>query len=116
MVKAPSAKVISLLNALSNEPKNTVSIVSGRGRTSLCEWLAPCERLGIAAEHGYFIRDCITSEWDHLDSDLEWKEIAEPVMQLYTEATDGSFIESKESAMVWHHYDADILMQILLNN
>ncbi|XP_006340112.1 probable alpha,alpha-trehalose-phosphate synthase [UDP-forming] 9 [Solanum tuberosum] len=107
MVKAPSAEVISLLNALSNEPKNTVYIVSGRGRTSLCEWLAPCERLGIAAEHGYFIRDCKTSEWDHLDSDLEWKEIAEPVMQLYTEATDGSFIESKESALVWHHYDAD---------
>ena len=52
-------------------------------------------------------RDCKTSEWDHLDSDLEWKEIAEPVMQLYTEATDGSYIESKESALVWHHYDAD---------
>lgn len=28
-------------------------------------------------------------------------------MQLYTEATDGSFIESKESALVWHHQDAD---------
>ncbi|XP_015074131.1 probable alpha,alpha-trehalose-phosphate synthase [UDP-forming] 9 [Solanum pennellii] len=107
MVKAPSTEVISLLKALSNDPKNTVYIVSGRGRTSLCEWLAPCERLGIAAEHGYFIRDCKTSEWDHLDSDLEWKEIAEPVMQLYTEATDGSYIESKESAFVWHHYDAD---------
>lgn len=48
-----------------------------------------------------------TSEWDYLDSDLEWKEIVEPVMQLYTEATDGSYIEAKESALVWHHYDAD---------
>ncbi|GMN44692.1 hypothetical protein TIFTF001_013890 [Ficus carica] len=33
--------------------------------------------------------------------------IAEPVMQLYTETTDGSFIEKKESAIVWHHRDAD---------
>jgi len=28
-------------------------------------------------------------------------------MQLYTEATDGSNIEIKESALVWHHQDAD---------
>jgi trehalose 6-phosphate synthase/phosphatase len=33
--------------------------------------------------------------------------MAEPVMKLYTEATDGSYIESKESALVWHHQDAD---------
>lgn len=28
-------------------------------------------------------------------------------MKLYTEATDGSSIERKESAIVWHHRDAD---------
>lgn len=28
-------------------------------------------------------------------------------MKLYTEATDGSYIETKESALVWHHLDAD---------
>lgn len=28
-------------------------------------------------------------------------------MKLYTEATDGSSIETKESALVWHHQDAD---------
>jgi trehalose-phosphatase len=33
--------------------------------------------------------------------------MAEPVMKLYTEATDGSYIETKESALVWHHQDAD---------
>lgn len=39
--------------------------------------------------------------------DNDWKRMAEPVMQLYTEATDGSYIEKKESAIVWHHQDAD---------
>jgi hypothetical protein len=38
---------------------------------------------------------------------FEWKEVVEPVMQQYTESTDGSYIEWKESAMVWHHRDAD---------
>jgi len=28
-------------------------------------------------------------------------------MKLYTETTDGSAIEAKESALVWHHQDAD---------
>lgn len=28
-------------------------------------------------------------------------------MRLYTETTDGSTIEAKESALVWHHQDAD---------
>ena len=28
-------------------------------------------------------------------------------MSLYTEATDGSYIEIKETALVWHHQDAD---------
>lgn len=29
-------------------------------------------------------------------------------MKVYTETTHGSYIESKESALVWHHLDADI--------
>ena len=39
--------------------------------------------------------------------EFEWMHMAEPVMKLYTEATDGSYIETKESALVWHHQDAD---------
>lgn len=30
-----------------------------------------------------------------------------PILELYTESTDGSFIEDKESAVVWHYCDAD---------
>lgn len=33
--------------------------------------------------------------------------MAKPVMDLYTESTDGSTIETKETALVWHHQDAD---------
>eukprot|EP00268_Persea_americana_P041062 TRINITY_DN4089_c0_g1_i2.p1 TRINITY_DN4089_c0_g1~~TRINITY_DN4089_c0_g1_i2.p1 ORF type:complete len:693 (+),score=110.89 TRINITY_DN4089_c0_g1_i2:313-2391(+) len=54
--KTPSAEVISVLDNLCSDPKNTVFIISGRGKSCLSEWFAPCEMLGIAAEHGYFIR------------------------------------------------------------
>ncbi|KAF5443182.1 hypothetical protein F2P56_035763 [Juglans regia] len=109
IIKTPSPEVISVLNVLCNDPKNTVFIVSGRGRSSLSEWFAPCEMLGIAAEHGYFLRSNRSSEWETspVGADLDWKNIVEPVMRLYTEATDGSNIDIKESALVWHHQDAD---------
>ncbi|XP_027345295.1 probable alpha,alpha-trehalose-phosphate synthase [UDP-forming] 9 isoform X2 [Abrus precatorius] len=107
--KIPSPEVISVLNALCNDPKNIVFIVSGRGKDSLSDWFTSCQMLGLAAEHGYFLRWNRDSEWEtsHLAADLDWKNIVEPVMQLYTEATDGSHIETKESALVWHHQDAD---------
>jgi trehalose 6-phosphate synthase/phosphatase len=49
------------------------------------------------------------AEWEssYPNHDFEWKHIAEPVMQVYTETTDGSSIEPKESALLWHYLDAD---------
>ncbi|KAE8806506.1 putative alpha,alpha-trehalose-phosphate synthase [Hordeum vulgare] len=107
--KAPSSEVISVLNRLCEDPKNRVFIVSGRGKDELSTWFAPCEKLGIAAEHGYFTRWSKESPWETcgLVADFDWKKTAEPVMRLYTEATDGSYIEHKESALVWHHDEAD---------
>ncbi|XP_022142078.1 probable alpha,alpha-trehalose-phosphate synthase [UDP-forming] 7 [Momordica charantia] len=107
--KTPSKQVISIIDSLCDDVRNTVFVVSGRGRDSLGSWFSPCEKLGIAAEHGYFMRWSADKEWEHCGqgSDFGWIQIAEPVMKLYTEATDGSSIETKESALVWHHQDAD---------
>jgi len=52
----PSSEVLSVLNTLCSDPKNFVVIVSGRGRNILDDCFASCERLGLAAEHGYFYR------------------------------------------------------------
>ncbi|KAG4143691.1 hypothetical protein ERO13_D06G206800v2 [Gossypium hirsutum] len=107
--KTPNAEVISIVNRLLGDTKNTVFVVSGRGKESLDKWFSPCKKLGIAAEHGYFMRWSSDDKWEVCgpNSEFRWKQIAEPVMRLYTEATDGSSIETKESALVWHHRDAD---------
>ncbi|CAN6469824.1 unnamed protein product [Victoria cruziana] len=108
--KRPSEEVIRILNKLSADPRNIVFIVSGRGKEPLSSWFSPCEKLGIAAEHGYFLRWSKDKEWEtscDQSSELTWMQMAEPVMRLYAEATDGSWIETKESAIVWHHHDAD---------
>lgn len=109
IIKSPSANVISILNKLSGDPNNTVFIVSGRGRESLTKWFSPCRKLGLAAEHGYFLRWELEQKWEVCSqtSDFGWMQLAEPVMQSYTDATDGSCIERKESAIVWQYRDAD---------
>lgn len=57
----------------------------------------------------YFFRANQDAEWETCVSvpDFGWKQIAEPVMQLYTETTDGSAIETKESGLVWNYQYAD---------
>ncbi|XP_047340710.1 alpha,alpha-trehalose-phosphate synthase [UDP-forming] 5-like [Impatiens glandulifera] len=98
-----------ILNSLCADPRNVVFIVSGKDRKTLSKWFSSCEKLGMAAEHGYFLRSNSEEEWETCVAvpDFDWKQIAEPVMQLYTETTDGSAIEMKESTLVWNYQHAD---------
>lgn len=105
----PNTEAIGILNNLCGDPKNVVFIVSGKDKKTLTEGFSSCEKLGIAAEHGYFLRLSHDAEWETClpVTDFDWKQIAEPVMKLYTETTDGSTIETKESALVWNYQYAD---------
>ncbi|MCO5601505.1 hypothetical protein L7F22_055626 [Adiantum nelumboides] len=107
--KTPSLQVTSVLNALCSDPNNLVFIVSGRSRGVLQDWFSACKKLGLSAEHGYFNRWQQDKEWISPIgiSDFSWKEVVYPVLKRYTESTDGSSIEAKESALVWHYQDAD---------
>ncbi|VFQ79068.1 unnamed protein product [Cuscuta campestris] len=109
IIKSPNDGVISILNKICSDQNNTVFIVSGRGTESLSRWFSPCKKLGLAAEHGYFMRWSQDHDWEVPcpSSDFGWMQLAEPVMQSYTDATDGSSIEKKESAIVWQYRDAD---------
>ncbi|KAL1832776.1 hypothetical protein ACET3Z_002427 [Daucus carota] len=68
------------------DKKNMVFIVSARGRNTLGQWFSACENLGIGAEHGFFLRLNNNAEWETCAPvvDCSWKQIAEPVMKLYT--------------------------------
>ncbi|KAL7111205.1 hypothetical protein ACP275_05G073800 [Erythranthe tilingii] len=106
---SPNGEAIGILNKLCRETKNVVFVVSGKNKETLTKWFSSCDDLGIGAEHGYFVRLQRSAEWEtcFAAQDLYWKQIAEPVMQLYTETTDGSFIESQEIALVWNYQLAD---------
>lgn len=52
----PSPETVAILNSLCGDPKNVVFLVSGKDRETLTGWFSSCDKLGIAAEHGYFER------------------------------------------------------------
>ncbi|KAG8374602.1 hypothetical protein BUALT_Bualt10G0012500 [Buddleja alternifolia] len=106
---SPNSEAIGILNKLCRDSKNVVFVVSGKKKEILTRWFTSCENLGIGAEHGYFVRPNHDADWETCVSgqDFYWKQIVEPIMQLYTETTDGSFIETKESALVWNYQLAD---------
>ncbi|KAK4742016.1 hypothetical protein SAY87_000017 [Trapa incisa] len=105
----PSPETVAILKSLCRDEKNVVFLVSGKDRETLSQWFSSCHKLGIAAEHGYFVRSRQDAEWETCLSvtDFDWKQTAEPVMKLYMETTDGSTIETKESAIVWNYQFAD---------
>ncbi|KAJ0444941.1 putative alpha,alpha-trehalose-phosphate synthase (UDP-forming), Trehalose-phosphatase [Helianthus annuus] len=107
--KSPSSKTIEMLNTLCRDKNNMVFVVSAKSRETLAEWFDDCDKLGLAAEHGCFLRLKRDEEWETCVQIEEcgWKQNARPVMTLYTETTDGSTIEDKETAMVWSYEDAD---------
>jgi hypothetical protein len=60
-----------------------------------------------------FYRADSSREWQHARGETmmvdvaAWKSVALPILESYSEATDGSFVQDKESAVVWHFNDAD---------
>lgn len=54
--RTPNAEAVEILNNLCRDPKNVVFLVSGKDKKTLTEWFSSCEKLGLAAEHSYFMR------------------------------------------------------------
>jgi len=107
----PSEAVLDILRRLTADPANDVYIISGRGRNELGTWFQSVDRLGLAAEHGFFFKAPEAAEWtsrfEAPDEQAAWKQMTLPILETYTEATDGSNIEAKDSALVWHFGQAD---------
>ncbi|EPS26584.1 putative alpha,alpha-trehalose-phosphate synthase [UDP-forming] [Penicillium oxalicum 114-2] len=105
----PSDRVLRTLKTLSADPRNAVWIISGRDQAFLDEWMGHLPELGLSAEHGCFIRQPRSEDWENLaeQSDMGWQREVIEVFQHYTERTQGSFIERKRVALTWHYRRAD---------
>lgn len=114
----PSGELLECIRRLAADPHNAiVCIVSGRQRKTLEEWFGKdIPAVGLLAEHGYWYKApdwAAVKEWQQLaplgteEHIKKWHETVMPILEQYTDSTDGSFIKDKGTSVVWHYRDAD---------
>ncbi|KAI8976831.1 glycosyltransferase family 20-domain-containing protein [Pilobolus umbonatus] len=106
---APSLAMIQVLQALCDDSRNEVWVISGRDEATLDRWLGRVNGIGLSAEHGGFIKYPGSTRWvnvlEHLD--MSWKHDIVDIFTYFAERTTGSFIEHKRCSVAWHYRLAD---------
>jgi trehalose 6-phosphate synthase/phosphatase len=102
----PDESKRALLQALANEPKNNVVIISGRERQTLEEWLGDLP-IGLVAEHGAWVK-IAGHDWRRTKPVAnEWKRELLPILEIYADRLPGALVEEKEDSVAWHYRMAD---------
>lgn len=98
----PDSELKKILKNLTSDPKNKVVIISGRGRTTLGEWMQ-AYKVDLIAEHGVWYKKPDT-EWQLFrEMDTSWHAEFLNILEMYVDRTPGSFIEKKDYSLVWHY-------------
>jgi len=102
----PDAELVELLTALGSDPANQVTIISGRPRRTLEEWVGHLP-ISLIAEHGVWLRNK-GEDWHMLKAmTADWKERVRPILLLYVDRLPGALLEEKEFSLAWHYRRAD---------
>jgi trehalose 6-phosphate synthase/phosphatase len=102
----PDKNLVSLLTTLSSDPRNSLTIISGRDSDSLQHWFGDLP-VNLVSEHGAGIR-LKNQAWQHdPDIDQGWKSFIYPMLELFQRRSPGSFIEDKVHTLVWHYRNVD---------
>jgi trehalose 6-phosphate synthase/phosphatase len=105
----PRTRLLGLLTDLAAQPNNRVVVASGRPRSDLQRWFGGVPGLWLAAENGLLTRSPETKTWEGPGRQLRasWGEHVRPFLEHFVDRTPGSFIETKEYALVWHYGISD---------
>ena len=107
----PSTDILNLLKGLTADKRNKVFIVAGKGPEQLKEWFGGVKNIGLAAEHGfmYWENRHGLDKWKKIikQYDNEWIRSCSDIISPYLERCEGSFLDVKESSIVWQYTDCD---------
>ncbi len=104
----PTTQIRTLLEALVRQKNLDVFLISGRSHQDL-EFFFPQPVFACVAEHGAAIRRPGEQTWERWDRDVSyaWKDEIREILHLYELSTPGSWIEEKQTSLVWHHRKTD---------
>lgn len=101
----PDQELLDILQGLCRAYENVVTVISGRDRHTLENWIGHLS-INIVAEHGAWIKKGGKFEpFGNVSSD--WKADLMPVLDDYVNRTPGSFVEVKDYSLVWHYRKAE---------
>jgi trehalose 6-phosphate synthase/phosphatase len=105
---APDPALLEMLRALARRPKSSVHVVSGRDSATLERWFDGVP-IALHAEHGLWSRAAGEGEWKTAVTGLPdaWKDKIRPLLETFTRATPGSFVEEKSAGLTWHYARAE---------
>jgi trehalose 6-phosphate synthase complex regulatory subunit len=102
-------RAIDVLNALIENPKNTVYVMSSRMPEELERLFRQAPGLGLIAENGCFLMEAGTDDWIEL-TDIEhaknWKPGVRSILQYYNERIEGSKIDERHCSLIFDFTDA----------
>jgi trehalose 6-phosphate synthase/phosphatase len=102
----PSIELIDLLRDLASDPRNEITIVSGRDRDSLEGWFNDLP-INLIAEHGACVRMKNGIWVMEPDLDQSWKPNIRRMLELFSQRSPGSFVEEKGHTLAWHYRNVD---------
>jgi trehalose 6-phosphate synthase/phosphatase len=102
----PGRALMKLIQSLSENNANDVYIISGRSST----WLDACFGqlpVNLIAEHGARTKEKKGGWTTAVQTQNEWKEAINQIMEMYVRRCANSTIEEKDYSIVWHYRNAD---------
>jgi trehalose 6-phosphate synthase/phosphatase len=102
----PDKEVLSIINQLASDQKNTVAIITGRDKNYISQWFEKMS-VYILAEHGAISKEP-GKNWAYPSKEEnEWKIKIGPLMESFTNRAKGSILEEKSISIVWHYRDVN---------
>ncbi|MGM0666795.1 MAG: bifunctional alpha,alpha-trehalose-phosphate synthase (UDP-forming)/trehalose-phosphatase [Bacteroidota bacterium] len=103
----PDEELYNILEKLTGDTNNTVTIISGRDKETLGRWFSDKWKLHFIAEHGVWLKHP-GGNWHMMEQiDNEWKNSVQPLLEFFVDQTPQTFIEHKNFSLVWHYRKAD---------
>ncbi len=103
----PDEDLYNILEDLTGDKNNTVTIISGRDKETLGRWFPDKWKLHFIAEHGVWLKEP-DGDWHMMEQiDNEWKTSVLPLLEFFVDQTPQTFIEHKNFSLVWHYRKAD---------
>lgn len=119
----PPESAIKVLNDLTEDPKNRVYVLSGKGAQDLDKLVARVPCLGLVAENGcsvmyagsapeeaspYFdgVQKRAKKSWTSLvaGTNMSWRGPVKEILTYFTERTPGSWLEDRGASILWRFW------------